>query len=66
MTECVVNNKVYLITRISLFITNYKRELKMEVNIRRQKKVKKARKFTEKMKKVWKKAEIVRHVKLGY
>ena len=66
MTECVVNNKVYLITRISLFITNYKRELKMEVNIRRQKKVKKARKFTEKIKKVWEKAEIVRHVKLGY
>jgi len=66
MAECAVNNKVYLVTRISLFITNYKRELKIEVNIRRQKKVKKARKFTEKMKKVWEKAEIVRHVKLGY
>ena len=52
MAECTVNNKVYLVTRISLFIANYKRELKMEVNIRRQKKVEKARKFTEKIKKV--------------
>jgi len=66
MAECAVNNKVYMVTRISLFITNYRRELKMEVNIRRQKKMEKARKFTEKIKKVWEKAEIIRHMKLEY
>ena len=36
MTEetFAINNKVYLTTKISLFIVNYRRELKMRIDIR--------------------------------
>ena len=36
MAEFVVNNKKYLVTKISLFIVNYGRELRMETAIRRK------------------------------
>jgi len=49
MTEIAVNNKIYSTTKMSLFMENYGRELKMEVNIR---KVEKVTKFAERMKKV--------------
>jgi len=49
MTEFAVNNKIYSATKMSLFMENYGRELKMEVNIR---KVEKVTKFAERMKKV--------------
>ena len=52
LAEFIVNNKAYLATK---FIANYGRELRMEVNIRR-KKIKKALKFVERMKKVQKEA----------
>jgi len=38
--------------KVSLFIVNYGRELRMRMNIRRKEKVEKATKFAEKMKKV--------------
>ena len=50
--EFVVNNKTYLATKVSLFITNYKRDLKMGANIRKKGKVEKAMEFVERMKKV--------------
>ena len=37
--EFVVNNKTYLVTKISSFIVNYSRELQIEVNIRKKEKV---------------------------
>ena len=39
--EFTINNKVYLVTKVSLFIVNYNRELRMEADIKRKKKMKK-------------------------
>ncbi len=39
--EFVVNNRVHSATKISLFMTNYSRKLRIEVDIRRKEKVKK-------------------------
>jgi len=50
--EFVVNNKVYLATKMSLFIANYGRELRIGGDIRKKRKVEKATKFTERIKKV--------------
>jgi len=55
----VINNKVYLATKISLFMANYDRELRIGVDIWRKRKVKKTTKFTKRMKKVQKEAETV-------
>jgi len=41
-------NKVHLVTKVLFFIVNYKRELRMEANIRRKEKVEKVTEFTEK------------------
>ena len=53
-----VDNKIHLATKVSLFIVNYGRELRMGVNIRKKVKIKKATKFAERMKKVQEKAEV--------
>jgi len=50
--EFAVNNKIYLATMVSLFIANYSRKIKMRVDIRRKRKVGKATKFAERMKKI--------------
>ena len=47
-----VNSKVYLTTKVFLFITNYERELIMGANIRRKEKVEKMTEFVERMKKI--------------
>ena len=52
MAEFAINNKVYSITKISLFIVNYGRELRMGGDIRRKEKIEKAIEFAERMKKV--------------
>ena len=52
MAEFVVNNKVYLATKVSLFMVNYRRELRMEIDIKRKVKLKKVMKFTERMRKI--------------
>ena len=59
MAEFVVNNKTHSATKISLFIINYSRELKMEADIRRKEKVKKAIEFVKRIKKVQKKIEVI-------
>ena len=51
----MVNNKVYLATKISLFIANYRRELRMGADIKKKEKVEKATEFVEKIKKYKKK-----------
>jgi len=53
LAEFTVNNKAYSATK---FIANYSRELRMEVNIRR-KRIEKALKFVERMKKLRKRQE---------
>ena len=47
-----------MITKVFLFIVNYVRELRMENNIRRKRKVEKAMKFAKRMKKIQKKMEV--------
>jgi len=54
--EFVVNNKVHLATKVSPFIANYGRELRMEMDIRRKEKVEKAIEFVKRMRKVQEKA----------
>ena len=55
----MVNNKVHSMTKILLFMVNYSRELRMEVDMQRKEKMEKAMEFTERMKKVQEKAGTV-------
>jgi len=48
----MINNKVYSTTKISLFMANYSRELRMEGDIRRKEKVENAMEFVKKLKRV--------------
>jgi len=50
--EFAVNNKVHMATKVSSFMVNYGRELRMEGDIRKKGKVEKAMEFVERMKKV--------------
>ena len=55
--EFVVNNKTHTTTKISLFMANYGRELRMEGDIRKKEKVESATEFVERMKKVYEEAK---------
>ena len=55
MAEFAVNNKIYSATKMSLFIANYSRELRMGADIRRKGKIEKVMEFVERMKKYRKK-----------
>ena len=57
--EFAVNNKVHSITKMSPFMANYRRELRMGVDIRKKGKVEKAMEFVERLKKVQEEAEAV-------
>ena len=59
LAEFVINKKIHSTTKVSLFRTNYGRELRMEVDLRRKGKIEKAIEFGKKMRKVQKKAEVV-------
>ena len=59
MAEFVVNNKVHTATKVLAFIANYRRELRIRVDIRRKEKVEKATKFAKRMKRVQEKAGAV-------
>jgi len=52
MAEFVVSNKIHLTTKVSSFIANYRRKLRMEANIRKKKKVEKVTEFVKRIKKV--------------
>jgi len=56
--EFAVNNKVYTAMKVSLFIANYGRELRIGGDIRKKRKVESAMEFVEKMKKVHKEAAV--------
>ena len=57
--EFAVNNKVHSATKVSLFMTNYRRELRMGANIRKKGKVEKVTEFVERMKRVQEEARAV-------
>ena len=57
--EFVVNNKVYMATKILSFIANYGRELRMGDDIRKKEKVEKAIEFIKRMRKVQEEAGVV-------
>jgi len=48
MAEFDINSKVYIETKISLFLANYERKLWMEADIRRKRKIETITKFNEK------------------
>jgi len=58
LVEFVVNNKIHLATKVSPFMANYSRELRMRADIRRKIKIEKEIEFAEMMKKVQEKAKV--------
>ena len=50
--EFVVNNKTHSATKVSLFIAKYGRESRIEIDIRRKRKVEKVTEFVERVKKI--------------
>ena len=52
LAEFAVNNKIHSATKVSLFMANYGRELRMGSDIRKREKVEKATEFAERIKKV--------------
>jgi len=50
--EFAVNNKIYSATKMSPFMVNYSRELRIGADIRRKGKIENAIEFTERIKKV--------------
>ena len=57
MAEFAVNNKVHTATKVSPFMANYGREMRMGGDIRKKGKVENATEFVERMKKVHKEVE---------
>jgi len=49
-----VNNKIYTATKVLPFIANYERELWMEADIRRKRKVENVTEFVKRMRRVQK------------
>jgi len=56
--EFAINNKVHMATKVSPFIANYGKELRMGGDIRRKGKMESATELVERMKKVHKEAEV--------
>ena len=56
--EFAINNKVHTATKVSLFMANYGREMRMGGDIRRKGKVESAMEFVKRMKNVHKEAEV--------
>ena len=57
LAEFVVNNKTHTATKVSLFIANYSRELRIRGDIRKKGKVESVMEFVERMKKVHEEVE---------
>jgi len=56
--EFMINNKIHTVTKVSPFMANYGRKLRMGEDIRRKGKVKSTTEFVERMKKVHEEAEV--------
>ena len=52
LAEFVINNKAHLITKVFLFMVNYGRELRIEVDLKRKEKIEKVTEFAKRMKRV--------------
>ena len=52
LAKFAINNKTYLTTKVSPFMANYRRELRMGIDIRRKGKIEKVTEFAERMKNV--------------
>jgi len=52
LAELAINNKVHSAMKVSLFMANYGRELRMGADIRKKGKVEKAMEFVERMKRI--------------
>jgi len=50
--EFAINNKAHSTTKVSLFMANYGRELRIGIDIRRRRKMEKTTEFAERIKKV--------------
>ena len=50
--EFAINNKAYSITKVSSFMANYGRELRIGIDLRRKGKMEKVMKFVKRMRKV--------------
>jgi len=57
LAKFAVNNKVHTATKVSPFMANYRKEVRMGEDSRKKGKVESAMKFVEKMKKVYEKVE---------
>ena len=56
--EFAINNKVHMATKVSPFMANYGREMRMGGDIRRKGKVESTMEFVQRMKKVYEEAEV--------
>ena len=54
----MVNNKVHMVTKVSPFMANYGKELRIGGDIRRKEKVESMTEFMERMKKVHEEVEV--------
>jgi len=57
LAELTISNKIHSTTKVSPFIANYRRELKIEIDLRRKEKIEKAMEFVERIRKVQEEAE---------
>ena len=55
--EFAINNKAHMATKVSLFMANYGKEMRMGGDIRKKRKVESVIEFVEKMKKIHEEAE---------
>jgi len=58
LAEFAVNNKVYLATKVFSFMANYRRELRIGMDIRKKGKMKKTMEFVERIKKIQEEARV--------
>ena len=52
LVEFAISNKAHLTTKVSLFMVNYRRELRMGIDIRKKRKMEKVTEFVKRMKKI--------------
>ena len=58
LAEFVINNKAHSTTKVSSFIVNYGRKLRIEVDLKRKRKIEKATKFVKRIRKVQEEVEV--------
>ena len=59
LAEFAINNKVHSATKMSPFIANYRKEMRIEVDLRRKENMEKVTEFAERIKKVQEEAEAI-------